>query len=63
MDNVNGQAGKTSGKGKNKKYYEWDYIHNDIEVYDRKGHHLGSMDPTMGEIYKPAVPGRTIKVN
>ena len=61
LDNVKGKDRKTSGKGKNKKYYEWDNTHNDIEVYDKNGNHLGSMDPTTGEMYKPAVPGRTIK--
>ena len=63
LDNVKGQDRKTSGTGRNKKYYEWDHTHNDIEVYDRKGNHLGSMDPTTGEMYKPAVPGRKIDVN
>ena len=63
LDNVKGQDRKTSGTGKNKRYYEWDHTHNDIEVYDKKGRHLGSMDPTTGEMYKPAVPGRTIDIN
>ncbi len=34
---------------------------NDIEVYDRGGRHLGSMNPVTGEMYKPAVKGREIK--
>ncbi|MCC8027696.1 MAG: DUF6531 domain-containing protein [Clostridium sp.] len=63
LDNVKGQDRKTSGSGKSKKYYEWDHTHNDIEVYDGRGNHLGSMDPKTGEMYKPAVPGRTIKIN
>ncbi|WP_416259171.1 colicin E3/pyocin S6 family cytotoxin [Holdemania filiformis] len=63
LDNVKGQNRKTSGTGKGKKYYEWDHTHNDIEVYDNRGNHLGSIDPTTGEMYKPAVPGRTIKIN
>ena len=62
FDNA-GNGRKTSGKGKNKQYYEWDNTHHDIEVYDRNGKHLGSMDPMSGEMYKPAVPGRTIDVN
>lgn len=53
---------KSSGSGKKKKYYEWDHTHNDIEVYDHKGTHLGSMDPLTGEMYKGAVKGRTIKL-
>ena len=63
LDKVKGQDRKTSGTGKNKKYYEWDHTHDDIEVYDRRGNHLGSMDPVTGEMYKPAVPGRTIKID
>ena len=62
FDNVKNSKLKTSGKGTNKKYYDWDHTHNDIEVYNAQGKHLGSMDPTTGEMYKPAVPGRSIKV-
>ncbi|WP_078380036.1 SAR2788 family putative toxin [Sutcliffiella halmapala] len=53
---------KTSGSGKKKRYYEWDNTHNDIEVYDHNGKHLGSMDPLTGEMYKGAVKGRKIKL-
>lgn len=62
LDNVKGQDRKTSGKGKGKQYYEWDHTHNDIEVYDKNGNHLGSMDPTTGEMYKSPVPGRDINL-
>lgn len=55
-----GNGRKTSGSGRDKKYYEWDNTHNDIEVYDRRGNHLGSMDPTTGTMYKDAVKGRYI---
>ncbi|MCJ1989080.1 hypothetical protein GYN21_02500 [Lactococcus piscium] len=51
---------KTSGSGKKQKYYKWDHTHNDIEVFDSKRNHLGSMEPTTGEMYKPAVKGRTL---
>jgi hypothetical protein len=46
---------RTNGlSGKRKQYYEWDYKHNDIEVFDHKFEHLGSMNPRTGDIYKPA---------
>ena len=61
FDNVKGSDRNTSGIGRDKKYYEWDYTHNDIEVYDRNGKHLGSMDPNTGKMYKPPVTGRKIK--
>jgi hypothetical protein len=53
---------KTNGEsGKNRQYYEWDYTHNDIEVYDKSGNHLGSMNPVTGDIYKSPVICRDIK--
>jgi len=62
FDNVKNSKLKTSGKGSKKLYYDWDYTHNDIEVYDKDGNHLGSMDPVTGEMYKPS-KGYTINVN
>jgi intein/homing endonuclease len=53
---------KSSGSGSKKRYYEWDYTHNDIEVYDKNGRHIGSMDPRTGDLYKPPVRGRDIKI-
>ncbi|UBH14200.1 hypothetical protein LAU43_00170 [Macrococcus armenti] len=50
------------GSGKNKKYYEWDNTHKEIEVYNSKGVHIGFMDPLTGQMTKPAVKGRKIKV-
>lgn len=55
---------KTNGlSGSKRQYYEWDHTHNDIEVYDSSGRHLGSMDPTSGQMIKPPVEGRTIDVS
>jgi filamentous hemagglutinin len=42
--------------------WDWDNTHNDIEVYDPRGNHKGSRNPTTGEMYKPAVRGRWIKI-
>jgi Cytotoxic len=36
--------------------WDWENTHNDIEVYDGRGRHQGSRDPTTGNMYKPAVP-------
>lgn len=52
---------KTNGQsGKDRQYYQWDRTHGDIEVYDRRGRHQGSMHPETGEMYKPPVSGRTL---
>jgi hypothetical protein len=36
--------------------YEWDYQHGRVEVYDRRGRHLGEFDPNTGVRMKPANP-------
>lgn len=51
-----GNGVKTDGK----LFYEWDYTHNDIEVYNKRGVHLGSANPITGELYKDAIPGRKL---
>jgi hypothetical protein len=53
---------RTNGKsGRERRYYEWDHTHGDIEVYNRYGNHLGSMDPVSGAMVKPPIPGRSVK--
>jgi hypothetical protein len=48
---------------KGDRVYEWDHLHNDIEVYDKSTkNHLGSIDPKTGEIYKAAIRGRTANI-
>ncbi|MFN8523151.1 MAG: polymorphic toxin-type HINT domain-containing protein [Chloroflexota bacterium] len=52
---------RTNGEsGSRKRFYRWDYLHNDIEVFDRNGKHLGTIDPYAGRFTKPAVPGRKL---
>ncbi len=62
LDNVKGQDRKMSGEGRKRRYYEWDHLHNEIEVYNFKGEHIGAMDPISGDIYKPPVKGRKIRI-
>ncbi|THD03160.1 hypothetical protein B1810_11320 [Panacagrimonas perspica] len=52
---------KTNGKtGKERRFYEWDHTHGDIETYDPRGRHLGSANPETGAMTKPPAPGRKI---
>ena len=60
LENAGHNGRKTSGSGRFKRYYEWDGLHGEIEMYDRKGKHLGVLDPMTGEVIKPAVKGRKI---
>jgi hypothetical protein len=53
---------KKSGYGNKLQYYSWDHLHNEIEVFDKLGKHLGVIDPTTGEWIKAAVKGRFIKI-
>jgi Cytotoxic len=45
----------------NKRLYEWDSQHGELEVYDTRGNHLGVADVYSGEFIKPAVHGRRIQ--
>ncbi len=57
-----GNGRKMSGIGRDRRYYDWDHTHRAIEVYDRNGNHLESMDPNTGQMTKPPVPRREISV-
>jgi len=52
------QGLKTDGN----RIFSWDHLHNEIEVFTKRGEHLGAMDPETGQMIKDAVPGRTINV-
>ena len=56
---------KTNEKtGKNKRYFTWDYEHGgEIEVFDSRGYHIGTIEPKTGKQIKDAVQGRNIKKN
>jgi len=45
-----------------KRLYTWDEYHGEIEVFSKRGKHLGVIDAISGEIIKDAVKGRTIDV-
>ncbi|WP_133680532.1 colicin E3/pyocin S6 family cytotoxin [Paludibacterium purpuratum] len=42
--------------------YTWDSLHGEIEVYNKRGRHLGVVDPVTGNLIKDAVRGRKIDV-
>lgn len=43
-------------------YYTWDSLHGELEAFNRRGRHLGAVDPMTGVAIKPAVRGRRINV-
>ena len=42
--------------------YTWDELHGEVEVFDRRGRHLGAIDGVTGEKLKPAKRGRRLNV-
>jgi hypothetical protein len=42
--------------------FEWDSLHGEIEWYNKRGRHRGSLDAITGEVIKPEVRGRRIDV-
>lgn len=44
------------------KIYTWDSLHGEIEVFNKRGRHLGVADPKTGIFIKGAVSGRKIDV-
>jgi len=45
-----------------KRFYTWDSLHGEIEVFNNRGRHLGSADAISGEFIKPPVKGRRLDV-
>ena len=44
------------------RYYEWDALHGHIEVYNKRGRHLGVLDAKTGVRIADEVKGRRIDV-
>ena len=53
--------GNTQVYKKNDKYYTWDGLHGEIEVFNKRGYHIMVLDPDGNQI-KDAVKGRRIDV-
>ncbi|MBE7519090.1 MAG: hypothetical protein HS107_07560 [Thermoflexaceae bacterium] len=44
------------------RYYTWDGLHGEVEVWDSQGRHLGAANATTGKTVKKAVRGRKIEL-
>ena len=45
-----------------KRLYTWDFLHGEIEVFNKRGRHLGAADAVTGVLIKPARRERHIDV-
>lgn len=57
----NGQRLWRSADGE--RYYTWDSLHGEVEVFNRRGRHLGAADARTGRFIKGPVRGRSIDVS
>lgn len=44
------------------RYYTWDDVHGHIEVFNKRGRHLGVLHAVTGDVVGDAVSGRRIDV-
>ncbi|WP_371875708.1 colicin E3/pyocin S6 family cytotoxin [Duganella dendranthematis] len=44
------------------KLYTWDWTHGEVEVFNKRGRHLGAIDAITGQFIKDAIAGRKIDV-
>jgi len=49
-------------KENKKRYFSWDSLHGEIEVFDLNGKHLGALNPFTGQKIKDAKKGRHLNV-
>lgn len=42
--------------------YTWDSLHGEVEAFNKRGRHIGVLDPISGDLIKDAVRGRRIDV-
>jgi hypothetical protein len=58
---INGKQTWRSPCGK--RLYQWDELHGEIEVYNKRGKHVGVLHAVSGEAIGDAEEGRTIDVS
>lgn len=51
--------GRKVYRGKDR-YYSWDELHGEIEVFNKRGYHLGALDAVTGVQIKEAKKGRRL---
>jgi hypothetical protein len=62
LQRVRSKGKRKRWRGPNEQIYEEDTQHGELEKYNRRGRHKGSVDPDSGEIIKDPVKGRSIEV-
>jgi hypothetical protein len=60
LQRVRSKSQRQRWQGDKGQIYEEDTQHGELEKYNRRGQHEGSVDPETGEIIKGPVKGRTL---
>ena len=55
------KKGRCRYRDREGKFYEWDALHGEIEVYNKKGEHM-AVKNSKGETIKKGITGRKISV-
>lgn len=55
-------GGRKVWKSDDGRYFTWDSLHGEVEVYNKRGRHIAVLHPQTGEVIKEAVKGRRIDV-
>ena len=50
-----------TNKGRTR-FFTWDTLHGEIEVFDKQGRHLGVLNSVTGDLIKEAIRGRKLDV-
>ena len=58
---VKRKSGRKRWRDRRGRLYEWDGQHGTLEMYDKRGRHLGEFDPDTGRQLKGPIRGRRIK--
>ncbi|MFN0094297.1 MAG: colicin E3/pyocin S6 family cytotoxin [Dehalococcoidia bacterium] len=51
-----------SGTCRNTRYYPWDSLHGEVEVFNSRGRHLGAVDAITGKQTKDLGLGRRLRI-
>lgn len=51
---------KVYRNSKGDRFYTWDTLHGELEVFNKRGRHLGVACYQTGDLIKPAIKGRRI---
>ena len=63
LDRAPAHSGPPRWRSKDgERIYTWDALHGEVEVFNKRGRHLGAVDPCTGDPVKAAERGRSIDV-